>query len=158
MEVGLGLAIIGAALAVGLAGSGSAMGIGYAGSAANGVISEDPTKFATLFILVVLPGTQGIYGLLIGMIVMMELGLIGNGEQVAIAVGTGWQILGACLPVGITGLISGAYQGRVSAAGAAVVVKQPGDFIKAVIMSAMVETYAVFGLLTSFLLIGAIQI
>ncbi|MBT9146766.1 MAG: V-type sodium ATPase subunit K [Syntrophomonadaceae bacterium] len=158
MEVGLGLAIIGIALAVGLAGAGSALGIGYAASAANGVISEDPSKFGSLFILVALPGTQGIYGFLVGVMVMMQLGLIGGGEMVAISVGTGWQILGACLPVGIAGLASGAHQGRVSAAGAAVVVKQPEDFFKAVIMSAMVETYAVLGLLVSILLIFAIQL
>jgi V/A-type H+-transporting ATPase subunit K len=158
MEVGLGLAIIGAALAVGLAGAGSAIGIGHAGSAANGVISEDPSKFGNLFLLVALPGTQGFYGFLVGIMVMMQLGLIGGGEQVAVSVGTGWQILGACLPVGIVGLISGEHQGRVSAAGAAVVAKQSGDWFKAVIMSALVETYAILGLLVSILLLFAIQI
>ncbi len=156
--IGLGLAIIGAGLAVGLAGAGSAIGIGHAGSAASGVISEDPTKLGKLFILVALPGTQGIYGLMIGIIVMVRLGLLGGAEQVPIDIGTGLQILGACLPVGIAGLISGDYQGRVGAAAAAIVVKQPEDWFKGVLMAAMVETYAVFGLLASFLLVVAIQL
>ena len=48
MEWGLVLAITGGAIGVILAGIGSSIGIGLAGSASNGVMSEDPEKFAPL--------------------------------------------------------------------------------------------------------------
>ena len=62
--IGLPIALVGAACSVFLAGTGSSMGVGLAGRAANGVLSEDPEKFPTMLLLVALPGTQGIYGLL----------------------------------------------------------------------------------------------
>jgi V/A-type H+-transporting ATPase subunit I len=99
---GIILAIMGAALAMFLAGSGSSIGIGYAGSAANGVLSEDPDKFGVMLILVALPGTQGFYGFLSAFLVILKVGLLG--EVAEISVSQGWQILGACLPIAITGL------------------------------------------------------
>lgn len=156
MEIGVILAIVGAALAVFLAGCGSAIGIGLAGQAANGLLSEDPKKFGSLLILTALPGTQGIYGFLVGVLVITRLGSAAVAETASISVGQGWQILAACLPIAVTGLISGIHQGKVSAAGVGVAAKQPGDFMKAVIMSALVETYAVLGLLISILLLTKI--
>lgn len=158
MEIGLVLAIVGGALAVFMAGCGSAIGIGLAGQAADGVMSEDPKKFGSLLILVALPGTQGIYGFLIGIMVMAKLGFFGAAALASITTQQGWQILGACLPIAVAGLVSGIHQGKVSAAGAGVVAKQPSDFFKAVIMSALVETYAVLGLLISILFLNGIKI
>ncbi len=83
MEIGVILAIMGGALAVFLAGCGSAIGIGLAGQAADGVLSEDPKKFGSLLILVALPGTQGIYGFLVGILVIMKLGFVGDAGLVA---------------------------------------------------------------------------
>ena len=60
---GLGLAFLGAALAVGLCCVGSAKGTGLVGEAATGVISEAPENFSKCLILQVLPGTQGLYGM-----------------------------------------------------------------------------------------------
>ncbi|MCD5390903.1 V-type ATP synthase subunit K [candidate division NPL-UPA2 bacterium] len=157
MEIGLVLAIVGGALAVFMAGCGSAIGIGLAGQAADGVLSEDPKKFGSLLILVALPGTQGIYGFLIGIMVMARLGFF-EAALASITTQQGWQILGACLPIAVAGLVSGIHQGKVSAAGAGVVAKQPSDFFKAVIMSALVETYAVLGLLISILFLNGIKI
>ena len=63
-------ALLGAAVAA-LAGIGSAIGIGIAGQAAAGVVSEDPNKFGQVLVLQALPGTQGIYGLLIAFIILL---------------------------------------------------------------------------------------
>ena len=65
-NLGIVFALTGAALAALLAGIGSAIGVGIAGEAAAGVITEDPNKFSKVLVLQLLPGTQGIYGLLIG--------------------------------------------------------------------------------------------
>lgn len=157
MEVGLIFAIAGAACAVIFAGIGSSVGIGYAAQASNGVLSEDPEKFGNLLILAVLPGTQGIYGFVAAFFVIDKIGLFA-GEVQALTAAQGWSILLACLPIAFCGLLSGIFQGKVSAAGAAVAAKQPADFMKAVIMSALVETYAVLGLLITILLVMGIQV
>ena len=66
MEQMLGtvIATIGAALAVILSGIGSACGVGMVGEAGAGVVTEDPSKFGQILVLQLLPGTQGIYGLI----------------------------------------------------------------------------------------------
>ena len=134
------LAVLGAALAVGLGGIGSAKGVGIAGEAAAGLIAEDPDKFGQTLILQALPGTQGIYGFL-------------GGQTAPLTSSQGLYVLAACLPCALTGLISGIHQGRVSAAGINVVAKRPSEVSKAMIYAAMVETYAILGLLISILLV-----
>ena len=74
---GNGWALIGAALAVILAGCGSAYGVGVAGQAAAGVVTEDPSKFAKVLVIQLLPGTQGIYGLLVAFVALSRYGLLG---------------------------------------------------------------------------------
>ena len=66
-DMGMVYALLGAAVAVFLAGAGSAIGVGIAGQAASGVVTEDPSKFAKVLIMQLLPGTQGIYGLLVSL-------------------------------------------------------------------------------------------
>ena len=70
--MGLFYALLGAALAVGVAGVGSAKGVGIASEAAAGVVTEDPSKFGKLLVLQLLPGTQGLYGLIIGIMVLIN--------------------------------------------------------------------------------------
>ena len=145
------LAVLGAALAVGLGGIGSAKGVGIAGEAAAGLIAEDPDKFGQTLILQALPGTQGIYGFLVGIMVMLNCGfLVGTANLTS---SQGLYVLAACLPAALTGLVSGIHQGRVSAAGINVVAKRPNEVSKAMIYAAMVETYAILGLLISILLV-----
>jgi V/A-type H+-transporting ATPase subunit K len=157
MLSGLTLAIFGAALAVVLGGIGSAIGVGLAGQASSGVMSEDPDKFGSLLLLVALPGTQGIYGFLSAFLVILKLGLAG-GTVATVTVSQGWQILFSCLPVALTGLVSGIHQGKVCASGVYMVAKQPKDLMKPVILAALVETYAVLGLLITILIQNGITI
>ncbi|HZX09507.1 MAG TPA: V-type ATP synthase subunit K [Acidobacteriota bacterium] len=157
MELGLTLAILGGAFAVIFGGIGSAIGIGLAGQASSGVLSEDPEKFGSLLLLVALPGTQGIYGFLSAFLVILKLGLTG-GTVVMPSVYQGWQILIACLPIAFTGLLSGIHQGKVCTSGVYMVAKQPKDMMKPVIFAALVETYAVLGLLITIILLNGIQL
>ena len=78
---GIVFALLGVAVAVILAGMGSAYGVGVAGQAAAGVVTEDPDKFAKVLLLQLLPGTQGIYGLLVGFIALSKIGLLGGGVE-----------------------------------------------------------------------------
>ena len=157
MELGFTLAVLGGALAVVLGGIGSAIGVGLAGQASSGVMSEDPGKFGSLLLLVALPGTQGIYGFLSAFLVMLKIGLVGEALK-SLTMYQGWQVLIACLPVAFAGLVSGIHQGKVCASGVYMVAKQPKDIMKPVIMAALVETYAVLGLLISILLLQGINI
>ncbi|OGF27314.1 permease [Candidatus Falkowbacteria bacterium RIFOXYB2_FULL_34_18] len=154
--LGLAIAISGAALAVILSGIGSAHGIGTAGQAAAGVISEDPEKFGKTLLLQALPGTQGIYGLLTAILVMTKVGLLGS--VIMIDINVGWQIFFACTPIAFTGFFSGIFQGKVCASGCYLLAKRPDQVGKGVIYAAMVETYAVFGLLTSLLILNGINV
>jgi V/A-type H+-transporting ATPase subunit K len=157
MELGFTLAVFGGALAVVLGGIGSAIGIGLAGQASSGVMTEDPEKFGSLLLLVALPGTQGIYGFLSAFLVMLKLGIVG-GALNEVTISQGWQLLISCLPVAMAGLVSGIHQGKVCASGVYMVAKQPKDLMKPVIMAALVETYAVLGLLITILLLNGISL
>ena len=149
-QLGIVYALLGAALAVFLAGAGSAIGVGIAGQAASGVVSEDPSKFAKVLVIQLLPGTQGIYGLLVGFITLSKIGLLGGGV-LDLTPQQGLLVLAACLPVGIVGLISGRAQGQTAAAAIGIVAKKPDQFGKAMLFPAMVETYAILALLISIL-------
>lgn len=140
-------AILGAAIAFLFAGIGSSVGVSMAGQAASGVTAEDPTKFGKLLPLQLLPATQGIYGLIIAFFVFMKIGLFG--EFVPLTNEQGLFLLGACLPMGIVGMFSAIFQGRVAVSGINAVGKRVEMFGRAMTMIAMVETYAIFALVIS---------
>lgn len=156
-NMGLVYALVGVAVAVGLAGAGSAMGVGIAGQAASGVMTEDPSKFVRLLIMQLLPGTQGLYGLLIGFLTLVKVGLL-SGNPAMLGTDTGLMIMGANLSIGIVGLISGRAQGQCSAAAIGIIAKRPEQFAKAMLFPAMVETYAILALLISFLALQGIAV
>ncbi|MDO4477445.1 MAG: V-type ATP synthase subunit K [Lachnospiraceae bacterium] len=149
MSMGMVFALLGAASAASLAGIGSAMGVGIAGQAAAGVVSEDPGQFAKVLILQLLPGTQGIYGLLVAFITLSQVGILGGNMVTDTA--TGLMYLAACLPIALVGLMSGIYQGKTSVASIGIVAKRPDQFGKSMLFPAMVETYAILALLVSIL-------
>lgn len=144
------IALIGAALAALMAGCGSAIGVGIAGQAAAGVTGEDPDKFGKCLLLELLPGTQGIYGLIIAFMVLMQTGFLGGAVKDWEAI-KGWAVVAACLPMAIVGLVSGIYQGKCAASAIAMVGKRGEASGKGLLLTVMVETYALLALLISFL-------
>ena len=148
-QLGLALGILGAAVAALLSGMGSAKGVGIVGQAAAGVVTEDPGKFGKVLILEILPGTQGLYGFLAAFMIMNKL-------TPDLAPAQGLAFLAAALPIAITGYFSAIHQGKVAAAGCSLVSKRPDQSGKGIILSAMVETYAVLALLVTILLIGRV--
>lgn len=154
---GIMIAITAAAAAAIIPGIGSILGVRTAGQASAGVVSEDPDKFGKVLILTALPGSQGIYGFLAAVIIANKIGLL-SGAPVDVSVGVGFQFLMAALPVAIGGLLSAIYQGRLAAAGVNIVAKKPDASGKAVILAAIVETYAVLGLLITILLVNGLAL
>ena len=157
--LGTALALFGAALAVGMSGIGSSIGVGKAGQAAAGVTAEDPDKFMKCLILQLLPATQGIYGFIVGFLTLIKLNAFGAfvigvneaGANLYMSTAGGIGILAACLPIAISGLFSAVHQGKVAVSAIGLVAKRPEESTKGMLMTAMVETYALLGFLVSFL-------
>ena len=143
---GEALATLGLAICAGLCGCGSAIGLYFTGSAAAGVLAEEPKKFSKVLILVVLPATQGIYGF-----VFAILGLSGITEGMSIVAGA--QVFAAAMPLAFAGLISGIFQGKTAVGGIYAVAKNESLSGKLILFPAMVETYAILGLVVSILLL-----
>ena len=153
---GLALGLLGAALAAALACIGSAKGTGIAGEAGAGLVSEDPSKFGKAMIMQVIPGTQGLYGLVIGFLALMKMGLF-DGTVAELSVAQGLQYFAACLPIALGGLISAIAQGKVAAASLNILAKKPDDWSKGMIFCITVEFYAILCLLASFLMLNGLK-
>ncbi len=151
MTTGLVIALIGAGVAIVLSGIGSSIGVSRAGQAAAGVIAEDPDKFMKCLILQLLPATQGLYGFIVSFLVLIKVGVIGGTMGVSTA--SGWGIFAGCLPIAIGGLMSAVYQGNVAVSGIALVGKDGDQSTKAMLLTAMVETYALLAFLLSFMIV-----
>ena len=149
---GNNLALFGAALAAILPGMGSAKGVGMVGEAAAGLVSEDPSKFGKALILQALPGTQGIYGLITAFLIIFNMGIL-SGNVAELTVAQGGYYLAAALPIAIVGYFSAVKQARVATAGISLLAKRPKEVGKAITSSAMVETYAIFAVLVSLLMV-----
>ena len=80
---GLAIGFLGASLACGLCCAGSAKGCGLAGEAGTGLLSEDPSYFGKVLILQVIPGTQGLYGLVVWFFALLQMGVFGVTEPQA---------------------------------------------------------------------------
>ncbi len=145
---GYALAVLGLAICAGLCGCGSAIGLYHTGSAASGVLAEDPKKFSKVLILVVLPATQGIYGFVFGILGMAYA------SAAAESVIMGAHVFAAAMPLAITGLVSGILQGKTAVGGICAVAKNESLSGKLILFPAMIETYAILGLVVSILLLG----
>ena len=150
---GNALALLGAFVAVILPGLGSARAVGSVGEAGAGLLSEMPDSFGPTLILQALPGTQGIYGLLVGFLILFTNPVVLGGT---LPVSTGFYYLLSALPIAFCGYGSAVYQGRVALAGLGLLAKQPTEGMKGVIQSGLVETYAVLALLISVLAVFSV--
>ena len=155
-NLGMIFALFGTALAVVLSGLGSSKGVGLASEAAGGVLIDDPSKFGKLLVLQLLPGTQGLYGLIVGVIVLMNVGILG-GNAMVLDASVGLQYLMACLPIAFGGYFSARAQGRVCAVGVNLIAKRPEESSKAIVSASLIELYALLGFIVSFLMVIGIK-
>ena len=134
---------------------GSAKGVGIVGEASSGLLSENPSLFGKALALQALPMTQGVYGLIAAFLMLSTLGLFGNPAHLSgLSIAAGAYYLMAALPIALAGFFSAVRQGRVSAAGINLLSKRPSELGKAITSSALVETYAIFSLLITLLLVA----
>ena len=119
---------------------------------AAGVIAEDPGKFGKLLLLQLLPGTQGLYGLVIGFLCLMRMGVL-DGTYVDMSLQEGLRYFAACMPIAIGGGISAVAQGRVAAGSINILARQPEHWSKGMVLCIVVEFYAILSLLASIMML-----
>lgn len=157
LQWGLILAFAAAAIAVILPGMGSSKAVGACGETASGVSTENPEVNSKLLVLQLLPATQGIYGFLIAVIIMIKTGIL-SGNLANVSLLQGIELVIAALPIAVVGYFSALKQGQVASAGMLMTGKRPEMSGKGITMTVMVETYAVLSLLVSFLAVNAINV
>lgn len=145
-QTGLVLGALGVAIAIFVAGAGSAIGVGRSGEAAAALTREKPELFGQALVLQLLPATQGLYGFVIGLIILLQL-------DSGMAAADGWYLLMASLPVAIASYMSAPYQAKASIAGMQILAQRPENATQGIVFSAMVETYAILGFVGSLLMI-----
>ena len=110
-------------------------------------------SFGKVLILQILPGTQGLYGLVVWFLALMKLGFF-DGALVEFTLREGWAFFGACMPVAIGGFIFALAQGRLCSSSISLMAKRPGELSKGIILAIMVEFYAILALLSAFLMLN----
>ena len=145
--MGYTIAMISIALCVLLCGIGSCIGLYKTSSAAAGVLGEDPKKFGKVMVLVLLPATQGIYGFVMAI-------LASSGVVDGLTAAQGWAIFGKVMPMAAVGLISAIFQGQTAVNCIYAVGKQESLSGKLIVYPAMIEFYAILGLIISIMLVS----
>ena len=102
-----------------------------------------------------LPATQGLYGFLVAILASNQLSALLDVTVEMGAVAQGWAIFGACLPMALTGFVSAFFQGKAAANCIYAAAKQELGF-KIAMGPAMIEFYALLGLVISIMVVMAI--
>ena len=145
------LVFAGAVMVVVFGGLGSAIGIRISGTQAAGVLAEKPELFGKMFVMMALPGTQGFYSFVCGIMMIVLSGVLNKGTVVSGAKGFALMTVG--VGVGLVEWLSAILQGQSSAAAESLTGRQPGSSGQAILIPALVETYAVIALVSGILLI-----
>lgn len=141
----------GAAIVAALGAIGSGMGIGRSTAHAAGILSEKPELFGKMLVLMALPGTQGFYSLVVAFVIMQFFGFVGGNPQAT--PGQGFAVLFVGLAVGLVEFKTALDQAHAAVGSIDLTGKRPEESGRAILLPALVETYAVLGLITAFLLI-----
>ena len=155
--VGTDWALFGGAVAAVLGGIGSAIGITIASSMVSGIVTEAGTKFGKLLPIAAMPGTQGIYGFITAVLVLVFFNIFGATGEITLPGSVGFKVFLACQPVAWLCFVTAIYQGRTGAAAAGIVARRDEDAGKALIFPALVETYAVLSLIVTILMMLALR-
>ncbi|MBN1758720.1 MAG: hypothetical protein JW863_10400 [Chitinispirillaceae bacterium] len=147
MSLPLIFAFIGLGLMVGMAGAGSAIGVSIAGSATIGALKKKKEAFGSFIVLSAMPGTQGLYGFAAFFILLSKV----SPEMTPFQ---GFAIFGAGIMMGLGGLISAIYQGKICANGISGIASGHDVFGNSIIMGVFPELYAIVAFASVFLLSG----
>jgi V/A-type H+-transporting ATPase subunit K len=153
----LGLAFLGAGMATAIPCYGSSIGVSLVGQAGSGLITEKPDMAGRVITLSVIPGSQGLYGMVISLLFLFNYAPPILNGTVSLSLADGVALFGAFIPVTIACLGSSPYQGKVCAAGMHMLAKDTGLMGRVITLAALVETYALLGFLISFFMLNALR-
>ena len=149
MESAMLLAYVGVGLMVALTGTGSSIGTALGALTTVGALRKNKKAFGSYIILSALPGTQGLYGFA-GFFLMQDL-LV---EDITFLQGA--AIFGSGIALGVAGLFSGIYQGRVCANGIDSIGNGNDVFGQTLILAVFPELYAIIAFAATFLIRGVL--
>lgn len=155
-QLALLIAFIGAGMATILPCIGSILGVSMIGQAGSGLLTEKPDLAGKVITLAVLPGSQGLYGMVISLLFIFSYGTVISGE-VPLTLTQGFILFAAFVPVTVTCLTSAPYQAKVCTAGLSMLAKDGRLAGRVITLAALVETYALLGFLISFFMLNAFQ-
>ena len=156
IQWGLAFAFLGVATATFLSCIGSIIGVSLTGQAGAGLLTEKQELAGKVITLMVLPGSQGLYGMVISLLFIFNYGAVINGD-VVISLSKGITLFVVSLPVAFTCLTSAPYQAKVCAAGMHMLAKDDKLAGRVITMAALVETYALLGFLISFFMLNSFK-
>lgn len=142
--------LIGVAIASALGAIASSIGVTMVSRVGSGLLSKDGSKFPQVLALCALPSTQSLYGLLFGFILLIQTGLLA-GEPKPISIDQGMAFMYSAVPVGVACLASGIFQGMAAASGVKILANKPENFFQAIVLSSLIESFAIFGLVISLI-------
>lgn len=148
------LTYVGIALMVALTGIGSSLGVAMCGNATVGAMKKNPDSLGAYIALSALPSSQGLYGFVgffMGLNLVKRLTAAGMLNAVS-----AWAIFGACITLGVVGLISAVRQASVCANGIKTIGGGDNVFGSTMVMAVFPELYAILSLLVAILLFGAV--
>ncbi|MEF3244922.1 MAG: hypothetical protein K6343_02915 [Caldisericaceae bacterium] len=141
---------IGASFVAAMGAIGSGIGIGRTTSHAAGILSEKPELFGKMLVIMALPGTQGFYALVVMFLMMQFFGFIGGSPKASWGQGLAALFIG--ILVGLIEFKTALDQAHSAIGAEDLVAKRPEESGRAILLPALVETYAILGLLAGVLL------
>jgi V/A-type H+-transporting ATPase subunit K len=153
----IALALFGCALATALPCLGSSMGVSGVGQSGSGLLTEKPELAGKVITLAVLPGSQGLYGMVISLLFLFSFGPGLLNGSITLDISGGLAVFMAFLPVAITCFSSAPYQGKVCSAGMHMLARDGRLAGRVITLAALVETYALLGFLISFFMLNALK-
>lgn len=153
----LALALVGVAMATFLPCFGSSVGVSTVGQAGAGLLTEKPELAGKVITLAVLPGSQGLYGMVISLLFLFSFGLPVIDGSVSLTAADGFALFASFLPVAIAAWTSAPAQGKVCAAGMHMLARDGRLAGRVITLAALVETYALLGFLISFFMLNALK-
>jgi V/A-type H+-transporting ATPase subunit K len=157
MTNGMGWMVVGLFSCLMLGGLGASNGLHISGAQMAGALSEKPELFGKLLVIMALPGTQGIYAFVLAITGMMIMGYNAIDPLTklpqTISASKGFVLFICFILIGVVQYVSAIYQGKNSAAAINMVVKQPEKAGAAILIPALVETYAILAFVAGFILL-----
>ncbi|MFU2158745.1 MAG: V-type ATP synthase subunit K [Caldisericum sp.] len=144
------LVAIGAACVAVMGAIGSGIGITRTTSHAGGILSEKPELFGKTLVIMALPGTQGFYSLVVMFLMLQFFGFVAGTPKASLSQGIVALFVG--ISIGLVEFKTALDQARSALSALDLTAKRPEESGRAILLPALVETYAILGLLSGVLL------